>query len=295
MPLLTFSTLQPPRPLTGYAHPKCYLGCTNDCSTKISGEHYVSTAILAEFGNLRTSGLPWFGAGETSVGINALKSNILCTRHNSALSPLDTEGRRTLVAIRDGLNHVWKKSLSTKTLFRIVSGEALELWGLKTLMGLLSANVARTEGASTATNFAIPEQLIIEALTTGRLPPGYGLYIGHESDMLNDTIGFAPLTHAENRCVSGLRCTMLGIVMDFILDPETAHAILAENDPHFRPAVLDFDGPKRTARLILTRQDERHGGNRISFAMRTLPTTAREAADLKDRWSRKDFIRRSLG
>ena len=102
---------------------------TNNCSTKISGEHYISGTILAEFGNLRTSGLPWFGPGETRVGINSLTSNILCTRHNSALSPLDIEGKRMLAAIRDGINHVGRKSLSTRTLFRIVSGEAFELWG----------------------------------------------------------------------------------------------------------------------------------------------------------------------
>lgn len=223
MPLLTVGQLQPPEPVTGYAHPKCYMRCTNNCSTKISGEHYVSAAILAAFGNLRTSGLPWFGPGETRVSINALKSNILCTRHNSALSPLDTEGKRMLAAIRDGINHVWRKSLSTKTLFRIVSGQAFELWGLKTLMGLLAANVARTEGASTATNFTIPEQFIVEALNKGRLPPGYGLYIGHESDLLHDTIGFAPLTQMQDQRVVGLRCTLLGIVMDFILDPGAAH------------------------------------------------------------------------
>ena len=247
MPLLKVGTIRPTPPATGQAHPKCYMRSSNDCSTKISGEHYVSAAILSEFGNLRTSGLPFFGPGETQVGINALISNILCTRHNSALSPLDTEGRRMLVAIRNGINHVWKESLSTKTLCRIVSGEAFERWGLKTLMGLLAANVARTDGASTANNFSIPEALIVEALTTGRLPPGYGLYVGHESDMLHDTIGFAPLTHMEDQRVAGLRCTFLGIVMDFILDPGAASGIVAENDPHFRPAVMDFDGAKRTA------------------------------------------------
>ncbi len=112
--------------------------------------------------------------------------------------------------------------------------------------------------------------------------------------MLHGTIGFAPLTHMQDRRVASLRCTLLGIVMDFILDPGAAHAIIVENDPHFRPAVMDLDGPRRTARLILTRQAQRRDGNRISFAMRTIPTTASEAAELKDRWARKDFEHRSL-
>ena len=192
MPFLEIGAIRPTPPIPGQAQSKCYIRLTNVCSTKISGEHYVSAAILAEFGNLRTSGLPWFGPGVTQVGINTLTSKILCTRHNSVLSPLDTEGRRMLVAIRDGINHVWKKSLSTKTLFRIASGEAFEFSGLKTLMGLLAANFAWTDGASTLNEFTLPEALILGALTTGRLPPGYGHYVGHLGDMLYDTVGFAP-------------------------------------------------------------------------------------------------------
>lgn len=80
--------------------------------------------------------------------------------------------------------------------------------------------------------------------------------------------------------------------MDFILDAGAASEIVAENDPHFRPAVMDFDGAKRSARLILTRSDQRRDGHRISFAMRTVPTIANEAAELKDRWARRDFQRR---
>ncbi|HEV2815997.1 MAG TPA: hypothetical protein VGW40_02055 [Allosphingosinicella sp.] len=264
---------------------------TADCSQTISGEHYVSAAILSEFGNLRTSGLPWFGPGETLVGINSLRSNILCTRHNSALAPLDAEGRRALVGIRECLNHISRRSLSTKTLYRIASGDALELWGLKTLMGLLEANVARTEGESTARGYSIDDAVVVQALSGGGLPRGYGLYIGHDSDLLHDTIGFAPLTHFEERRVAGLRVSFLGIVLDFMIDPGTAAAILQANDPHYRPTILDFEGRRRTGRLILTRADQRGDCQRLHFQIRHVPTTAAEASELQDRWARKQFER----
>jgi hypothetical protein len=291
LPLLRVGAIAPPAPVTGNSHPKCYMRSTADCSTKISSEHYISDTILAEFPKLRTSGLPWYGPGETHVSAKSLTSNILCTRHNSAMSPLDTEGRGVLVGIRDCLNHVSKRSLSTKPLFRIVSGEAFELWGLKTLMGLLGANVARTDGQSTLEHFALEERTIVRALTGGGLPDGYGLYVGKDSDLLHDTIGFAPLTHMEDKCVAGLRVSFLGVVLDFILDPGAAAAILATNDPHFRPGILDFEGKQRTARLILTRNDQRRELSSLRMPLRWVPTTAAEAAEMKERWARKDFTR----
>lgn len=59
LPLLTVGIIAPPAPVTGHTHPKCYMRSTTDCSTEISGEHYISDAILAEFPNLGASGLPW--------------------------------------------------------------------------------------------------------------------------------------------------------------------------------------------------------------------------------------------
>ena len=84
-------SLLPPGPPTGYAHPKCYLSHTSDCSHKISREHYVSKVILEMLGeDLEVGGLPWEPPGTlVRYGINSLVSTVLCERHNSALSPLD--------------------------------------------------------------------------------------------------------------------------------------------------------------------------------------------------------------
>ncbi len=264
------------------------MASTMDCSDRISGEHYISAAILDEFGQLRTTGLPFFGEGETRVGRNALTSKILCTRHNSALSPLDQEGRRMLVAIRDALNHVWRKSLSRKTLYRIVSGEALELWGAKTLMGLLKANIARTDGESTADAFQIDEPAMARILTVGRMPPGCGLYLSQDSDLLHDTIGFAPITHQQGR-VSGLRVSFMGIVMDFLVDPMVASILSQGQDPHFRPSVIDLEGLQRRARIILTRADQSGEATLLSLQLRRTTVSAGEAEGLPQRFERREY------
>ena len=110
--------LTPPEPATGYAHPRCYLNSTNDCSTKISGEHFISkNALEAMKGEIEFGGLPWKKPGETvTYGISSLASNILCQRHNSAWSPLDTAAGRTFRILQEICEDISpaNKSLSRK-------------------------------------------------------------------------------------------------------------------------------------------------------------------------------------
>jgi hypothetical protein len=83
----------PPPPKTNYSHPKCYLSATADYNRKLSGEHYVSRAVLAEIGTaVDISGMPWQRPDQhQSLPINALTANVLCRRHNLALTGLDKE------------------------------------------------------------------------------------------------------------------------------------------------------------------------------------------------------------
>ncbi|MDX1922481.1 MAG: hypothetical protein SFW65_05080 [Alphaproteobacteria bacterium] len=85
--------INPPSPNTGYAHNGCYLNRTKDCSEKISKEHYISRSIIDQLGSvIRMSGASWLQAGETlDTTVDNLTAKVLCTRHNSALSPLDDE------------------------------------------------------------------------------------------------------------------------------------------------------------------------------------------------------------
>lgn len=90
----------PPGQITGLALARCYLGQFNDCSAKLSGEHYISQAVLRQIDTsganaVRLGGLPWLKAGETrDLPIAGVQSKILCERHNHALSPLDNAAGR---------------------------------------------------------------------------------------------------------------------------------------------------------------------------------------------------------
>jgi hypothetical protein len=75
-----------------YRHPKCYANTRGGCSTKISGEHYVSHGLIKLYGdddpNFTIQHKTGKGVGHPVTPKN-FKANILCQRHNSALHPAD--------------------------------------------------------------------------------------------------------------------------------------------------------------------------------------------------------------
>jgi hypothetical protein len=99
------SPARPPLPPTGHANRRCYARALNHCSEQISKEHYLSRGVLRQLAasgptnTVRMSGLglPAGDLPPDQVG----QAKILCGRHNSALSALDTTGARLFRALRE--------------------------------------------------------------------------------------------------------------------------------------------------------------------------------------------------
>jgi hypothetical protein len=123
-----------PGPSTNYQHPKCYANVGSNCSKKISREHFISQKYLKHIelnDTTKIAGLSWQKPQTFSIlPTKRLASNILCKRHNSALNPLDNEFGSFTNAIRD-FDRGEQKSVT-----RTCSGQMLELWLLKCLVGL---------------------------------------------------------------------------------------------------------------------------------------------------------------
>jgi hypothetical protein len=116
-------------------------------------------------GQIEFCGLPFKNPGEVvTYGINSLVSNILCVRHNTALSPLDEAAGRIFRVIQEICLDLKKNSLSRKRKWFLVSGEAFELWGLKTLFGLFHAKVASNQGQSVVQTHTLDVNHFITAL-----------------------------------------------------------------------------------------------------------------------------------
>jgi hypothetical protein len=134
-------------PPTGYSHARCYARSLDDCSTKISREHYISAGLLSELEQSPlVVGLPFAKEEGRRMSVASLTSKILCERHNNALSPLDTEAlsafralRRFEAAYRDSEPIVEFDAV-------LVNGPRLEAWLLKTAFGFLAAGLVELEG-----------------------------------------------------------------------------------------------------------------------------------------------------
>jgi len=71
-----------------FKHPKCYANTRGGCSTKISGEHYVSHGLIKLYGNndpaYKIQHRTGKGVGHP-VRPKNFKANILRQKHNRAL------------------------------------------------------------------------------------------------------------------------------------------------------------------------------------------------------------------
>ena len=194
------------------------MNSTANCSTKLSREHYISKSILSQFERLNASGFHWQTPHENmEYGADALTSKVLCTRHNSSLSPLDTAAGHAFRQFTDAMIYVTKKSLARSPAFFLVSGDALELWGIKTLLGFFTAKIARAKKAKKAAlaeGFELDYDTACRALSGFGLNSPLGMYMAHEVTKAEHSIEVKPLISHREKVVSGLHVSMFSIHFD---------------------------------------------------------------------------------
>jgi hypothetical protein len=118
---------------------KCWATSLGDCEGKISREHLVSQALFPE-GKITVRGLHWCRDEEKTVGLAALTGKILCRKHNSDLSELDSAVKRAFETLDSSLQLFQLRSKLTRrrwtTQTYTIDGALLERWFLKTLINL---------------------------------------------------------------------------------------------------------------------------------------------------------------
>lgn len=186
-------------PITGYAHPSCYASSTNDCSMKLSLEHPMSAGILKNVGDgkmVEISNLHFQPASSKPqrLPIRGLGSNILCERHNRALSRLDRAG----IQVQATLERYQMAQIGGRdphgSEFDLVSGEEFERWMLKMIWGYKAA------GNAVPGNFKVPRErdmLMRYLFRDGLMPKGWGLYVGALTRSFAREFGVAVETRAE--------------------------------------------------------------------------------------------------
>ena len=170
----------PPSPETGSSHPRCYMGWTLDCGQEISGEHYISASVLSHLGglNVKVHGVPWLAVDQTkNLPITSSGRTCFANATTKLWRELDATAKTFFTALKLMHDDIFdKKTLSRRSKWFLLSGEELELWMLKTALGLFHSGIAAKERSSLKAEQTInPECYNI--LYSSTLPIPCGLYV----------------------------------------------------------------------------------------------------------------------
>ncbi|MCW7483262.1 hypothetical protein [Leptospira kanakyensis] len=112
---------------------KCYANSLGNCSAKFSREHIISDALLES--KVGVSGFEWCKGEEVFIGKGSFTQKILCAKHNSALSPYDSE----MTKLFKILNEYNGQSILGEIGYKegTIQGELLERWVLKTSINFI--------------------------------------------------------------------------------------------------------------------------------------------------------------
>lgn len=154
----------------------CALAGHGPCGGKMSGEHYISHAVLRRLApseGITISGTPWTAAGPRTIGKAALTANIVCQQHNSGLSGLDSLAGRWMASIQEAQLALASTSARSRT--HTFDGLKLERWFLKIAFMLWhSGNFASAGAAIQGAPPGVWADLLTGAVP---FPPTWGLYI----------------------------------------------------------------------------------------------------------------------
>lgn len=250
--------LLPPAPKTFFSNKNCYLHQTNDCAKKNSSEHYMSKAILETMHNVEIQGAPWLKKGEKRiVGINSLTANILCSRHNSCLSPLDAEAAKFFKHLLEIYKNNERKLVIKKRTLKIISGETIELWMLKSICGLFySKNAVTTDKKILFHDHHIRENIIQNAFIYHQWQSeSCGLYIkAHIGNNINPehAISVNPLT-TEEKTLAGAKFLMAGLEFIILIDTKGINIQEFQREGFIhRPTELLFTTKNQAHSIALT-------------------------------------------
>lgn len=271
LPLVSLPPLLPPSPSTNFAHPSCYMSSTNNCCQQISREHYISRVILEKFPTLQLSGLPWHkDDAPVTYPADALAAKILCKRHNEALNKLDTLAGSAFDSFVKAAEYALDHDRPGRVLHFLASGDALELWMVKVLAGIYFGGIATDGGKKMIDECEIDIVALTNALSGNGLPNNTGMLVAQTPGyVLRKSISVAPIISTKNPRAVGLHLSFGSLLFHTFIDGGYQTEIVeAKRSKRFRPGIIDFYGPCRDARIILTWKGRRTSANQIGMQIR---------------------------
>ena len=201
---------------------RCWADSLGDCNDQQSREHVVSRGLFNS-PDIEVSGFPWCKESKR-IGLNALTSKILCSKHNNALSPLDQAAIDVFDAFREQsrvANAFPRGSIPTAFSRSAIDALRVERWLLKTLVNLAYGNALfiSHDGVSPGE----PTKELVEIVFGLRKFSGRaGMYVAAKPGITlksQDTVEFGPLIKDDERILGGL-FILRGFHLVLCLTPE---------------------------------------------------------------------------
>lgn len=179
-------------------HPKCYANLHGGCSTKISGEHYISHSLIKLYtfndSSVRVKHDHGFGVRH-EVQPKYFVVNALCRNHNTLLGKADKAAFEFASFVRGiALNFLGGAGSWGERDEITVSGDDLERWALKLLMNHAAGKAFSANQGQVSS--PIPPQAVDFLLGRTQWPFGMGLCVA--GDPGNTDLGYDPFTKIEH-------------------------------------------------------------------------------------------------
>lgn len=232
--------LNPPKPQTAYQNKKCILNWTSDCCSSISGDHIISKSVLRVITKTKVTISSSNFSREHSIESDALKTKKLCRRHNSSLSPIDSEAARFFKAFAATHDALLKNSTSQKLHF--FHGIDVERWMLKTMLMTYFAKLSNV----TPEQYKLPVYVL--KLFHCDLNEPFGLYVptstkpnGRDFFTTENATSVSILTDGD--LVSGVTISLGGLCLTLVISGrEEQFRQLAANYAYRPKNLLFFKG-----------------------------------------------------
>ncbi|MHA7663254.1 hypothetical protein [Mycolicibacterium sp. HS_4_1] len=177
-----------------YRHKKCYANTRGGCSTKISGEHFVSECLIKLYSfddpDIKIKHDTGFGV-QNFVSPKQFKTNILCEKHNNDLHTADDAAlqfatfiRGIALKFRNGAGEWGTNEEIT------ISGEDLQIWVLKLI---LNHAVGKAFNGMKA---KFPPEAVDLLLGRAMWPRNWGLCVA--GDLSHNELRYRPFDHVED-------------------------------------------------------------------------------------------------
>lgn len=252
-----------------YQNSKCYAANLGDgCAQKITFEHFFSHALLKELnkgdGGLIAGGFHWMNPQGQKVSPKSLGSNILCEKHNSILSSLDTEFLNIHKSFKAAYDHVSKNKEITN-IESTINGILLERLVLKILFGIIASGCAEKNGD--LVDFKTMQPWLKVLFGKEPMPSRLGVYAQNEKSQepfSEKIIGVTPVI--SERQVKAAHFDLHGFKFFLAMTlPETERSALSTL--MYRPLYFDIsDKTERySARINFNWDHQEHGQRWLKF------------------------------